>query len=499
MRSLWLVILLATGGCGRRGSLYEGAIAPLPLVGTSNALVQVVPATRRAVIVTPGATSPSAVVIGSGARVASRVPGADLVAILSGTARAPRLELLDTGTRELTVLDPGSAFDRLTFSPEGRFAVLTADFEKTSGLAARNLNEAALLDVPSRTVTRLQLDVEGLAPRLVTFGPVETNRRLVAVALERGVALFDATRPEVPARRITLRPPGSTVENSVSQVLFSRDARWLFLRATGLDDVVVIELGPETGAPVSASINFVAGGTGLVDLELAPPSLGDSVLALYAGIPEIVVLDARGIEDNVRRLPLSQVMGAMERLSDRRVIVWGPSVAAVWDVVDGRSGVATLLGTPEKVTISASSERVMLSQANSATAPGVLTALTVSEEPNRLRLRTQPIQLARKPTASAVSVDGETMFLAVPPGTGSAQTALVTVEVRTLALTEVLLDAPVVNLFQLSSSGVLVAEHSVNVLGDVSLVPAGATERLSVTRLSDFALTGDLDRPEDRP
>ncbi|MCU0701420.1 MAG: hypothetical protein MUC96_33335 [Myxococcaceae bacterium] len=353
--------------------------------------------------------------------------------------------------------------------------------------------------MPSRTVTRLQLDVEGLAPRLVTFGPVETNRRLVAVALERGVALFDATRPEVPARRITLRPPGSTVENSVSQVLFSRDARWLFLRATGLDDVVVIELGPETGAPVSASINFVAGGTGLVDLELAPPSLGDSVLALYAGIPEIVVLDARGIEDNVRRLPLSQVMGAMERLSDRRVIVWGPSVAAVWDVVDGRSGVATLLGTPEKVTISASSERVMLSQANSATAPGVLTALTVSEEPNRLRLRTQPIQLARKPTASAVSVDGETMFLAVPPGTGSAQTALVTVEVRTLALTEVLLDAPVVNLFQLSSSGVLVAEHSVNVLGDVSLVPAGATERLSVTRLSDFALTGDLDRPEDRP
>jgi hypothetical protein len=498
MRAAWWVIAVVALGCGRRGTLYDAAIAPLPLVATSAALVQVVPATRRAVIVTPGTPTASAVVIGAGVRTATRIPGTETVAILSGTVRAPRLELLNVETREVAVLDPRGSFDRISFSPDGRFGVLTADFTRTSGLAARNLNEAALLDVTTSTVSRLQLDVEGLAPRLVVFGPAESARRLVAVALERGVAVFDATRPEVPARRITLQPPGSSTETNVAQMLFSRDAKWLYVRASGLDDVVVIELGAEAGSPVSASINFVAGGSGLSDLELAPPSLGDSVLALYAGSSEVMVLDARGIGDNNRKLTLPASMQYMEALSDRRVLLWGPAVTAVWDVVDGRSGVATLLAAPERVLVSPGAERVMLSQANSATAPGVLTTLAVTEETNRLRLRTQPIQLARKPSATALSADGEVLFLAIPPGTGSTQTAVVTAEVRTLALSEVLLDAPVTNLFHLDGPGVVAAEHSGNVLGDLSLLPTGASERAAVTRLSDFALTGDLDRPEDR-
>ena len=500
MRAGWWLVAVAAVGCGRRGSLYDGALAPLPLVATSSALVQIVPETRRAVIVTPGATTPSAVTIGADARVAARVPGAEAVAILSGSARSPRLELLELERREVTSLELTATFDRLTFSPEGRFALMTADAQRTAGVAARNLNEAALLDVAARAVTRVQLDVEGLAPRLVAFGPAEATRRLVAVALERGVAIFDATRPEVPARRVSLQPPGSTAEGTVEQLLFSRDARWLFLRASGLDDVVVLELGAETGRPVSASINFVAGGTGLVGLSLPPAAAGASVLALFAGSAEVALLDARGVAtDSTRRLALPAGIRSMERLSGRRMVRWGGQTAVVWDVLDGRSGVAALLAPSDRVLIVEPLERALMSQQGAGAGATVLTALSVSEEPNRLRVRAQPIQLARAPSAVSASPDGSSVFLAVPTGIGAPAAAVVTIDVRTLALSEVLLDAPVADLHPLLAGGVVAAEHGGNPLGDVSLFPAGSTERLSVTRLSDFALTGDLDRPGDRP
>jgi len=128
--------------------------------------------------------------------------------------------------------------------------------------------------------------------------------------------------------------------------------------------------------------------------------------------------------------------------------------------------------------------------------PAAVSTLTISDEPNRLRLKVQTIQLAQRPTAFAVSGDGATAFLAVAQASG-AQSAMVTLEVASQGLAEVKLDAPVVSLFHLSRVGQVVAQHGSASYGDVSMMPAGATERSSVVRAVDFALTGSLDRPED--
>ncbi|MBL8917316.1 MAG: hypothetical protein JNJ54_00525 [Myxococcaceae bacterium] len=487
-----LIVLLA--GCGRRGSLYDAAIVPLPLVATSKAVVQVVPQTRRAVVVTPGET-PAMLLVTPGARAAVKVPGRDALAILSGTARAPRLDLLDVEAREVTTVDMPGAFDRVTFSPEGAFGVLSWDAVRSAGLAARNLNEVGLLNVAAQTVSRVQLDTEGLAPRFVQFGPPVGGRRLVAVALDRGVALFDALRPEVPARRIALRPAGSTVDAAVVELLFSRDTRWLFVRTLGVDDVVVIELGAEVGAPVSASINFVAGGTGLADLELAPEAAGDAVLATYSVSGEALLLDARGIQDNVKRLQLPASLPSLATLAPGRVLLWSPASrsAVVWDVLDGRSGVTTLSGVPDRAFVLPQLGRAVLTFPSVESGASALDMVSVTDEPNRLRVRAQTIQLARKPSAVTLSADQESLFIAVPQGT---QPAVVTVELRSMGLAEVLLDAPVTGLLHLPSEGQVVADHG-SPFGDLSFLPVGATERRSVRRVADFALSGDLDRPED--
>lgn len=495
-RARLLLVLLTAFGCGRRGTLYDAVLAPLPLVATDTAIVQVVPQTNRAVIVTPSSRTPSAVVLSAGARAAVRVPNSELVAILTGTARAPRLELLDVETLTTKVLDAEGVFDRLSFSPDGRYGVLLSNADRAVGLVARNLNELGLLDVQTQTVARLQIDTESLAPRFVHFAPPQAGRRLVAVALERGVAIFDAQRPDVAPRRVALRPAGSSVDTPVAELLFSRDARWLFVRALGVDDVIVIELGAEVGAPVSASINFVAGGSGLSDLELAPSAAGDAVLATFVNSTELVLLDARGIQDNVRRLQLGVALTNVELISATRAVAWAPTsrTMVVWDVLDGRSGVAALTSTPEQVFVTPAAERAVVVAGGSGVA--AVSTLAITDEPNRLRLRVQTIQLATRPSAVRQTNDGASVFLAVAPVNGT-QSSMVTLDVSSQGLAEVQLDAPVATLFHLARSGQVAAEHAAAPFGDVSMMPAGATERLSVIRSVDFALTGDLSRPED--
>lgn len=491
-----LVLIVALSACGRRGSLYEAELAPLPLVTTSSAVVQVVPQTNRAVVVRPGQARPSAVLVSSGARLATRVPGREVVAILSGSARAPTLDLVDLEANTIDTIEAPGAFDRMTFSPEGAFGILTYDASRSAGLAARNLNELALLNVGDATLTRISLDTEGVAPRFVQFAPAVGGRRLVAIALDRGLALFDALRPNVPPRRIALRPPGSTSDAGVLEFVFSRDTRWLFVRTLGVDDVVAIELGPEVGAPPSASINFIAGGVGLADLELAPESAGDGVLAVYSTSQEAFLLDARGIQDNQRRVGLPAAFTQVAPIGPGRVLLWAPSTRAVlvWDVLDGRTGVATLAGLPDRSwPLPALGRAALLLPAIDSSA-AALDTLSVTEDPNRLRVRVQTVQLARKPTAFTFSDDQELLFAAVPQPAGLP--AVVTVELRSLALSEIVLDVPITGLAHLANGGQLVAEHA-SPFGDLSVMPAGAVDRLAVTRFSDFALTGALDRPED--
>ncbi|MEW5739386.1 MAG: hypothetical protein AB1938_10695 [Myxococcota bacterium] len=494
MRRLALALFLA--GCGGRGDLYAEALAPLPLVATGSAVVQVVPQTRRAVVLTPGEATPGALVLSTGARLAARVPGSELVAVLSGSPREPKLELLDVTTGAVDTLEAPGFFDTITWSPDGRFGVLAyASAAPSDQLVARNLNEVGLLSVAGRTVTRLQLDTESLAPRGVVFGPAEQTRQLVAVLLERGVAVFDALRPDVAPRRISLRPPGSTFESTVVEAVFARSGRWLFLRASNLDDVIVVELGPEVGAPVSASINFVAGGHGLTDIEAPPEALGDMVLAVFAASRDVWLLDAHGIQDNAKRLAMTSSARSVSLLSGDRALLWdGQSpLLTAWDLSDGRTGTVELDGAFASPLVVPALDKAVF-PVPAAAGGAALSTVTVVEETNRLRLKLQSIQLAKPFTTAAFDPLTQRLFFTV-----SSSATVVTMDLRTLQLAEVTLDGAAVALHYLPAGDWLVAEHSGNPLGDLTVLPAGTTERSSARRYRTFAFTDDFDRPGDAP
>ena len=59
------LVLLA---CGGRGTLYDASLKSLPLVATPSAMVSVIPATRRAVLLAPGDTHPRVAKLSVGAR-----------------------------------------------------------------------------------------------------------------------------------------------------------------------------------------------------------------------------------------------------------------------------------------------------------------------------------------------------------------------------------------------------------------------------------------------
>lgn len=489
-------ILLAITACGGQGTLYTAPLKPLPTIATSSAIVTIVPQTNRAIVLRPDVTTPAALRLSAGARLARRVPHADALVVLTGTARAPTVDLIDVSANEVQSLPLPGFFDTITFSEDGRFGVFSYDAATSTGpLVARNLNEVGLLTVGDRTITRLQLDTESLAPRGVLFGPLEPNRQLVAVALERGVAIFDALHPEVPARRITIRPPGTSSESSVVESVFSRDARWLFLRATALDDVIAIELGPEIGQPVSASINFVSGGRGLTDLEPSPEAFPDSVLAVYSITRELWLLDARGIVDNSKRLSSPEAISTVSVLGGSKVLAWdsrGSKGVVAWDLADGRSGSSVLDGATGSATLVPSMGKALFFHATTTTGGASLTTVTLAEETNRLRLRLQSIQLARSVQASAVDDASQRLFFAV-----NASTAVVTLELATLRLAEMPLDTNSTTLHYLPELDFLASVNGASDrLGDVTMWPAGEVERPTAIRFTDFLLTGDLDRPE---
>ncbi|MFL5322612.1 MAG: hypothetical protein ACJ790_23325, partial [Myxococcaceae bacterium] len=328
--------------------------------------------------------------------------------------------------------------------------------------------------------------------------PSEANRRLVAVALERGVAVFDALHPEVAPRRISLRPQGSTDETSVAKAVFSDDGHWLFVRATGLDDVVVIELGTEVGVPVSASVNFVSGGRGLTDIAAPPGGLKDAVLAVFAASEEAFILDARGIVDNARRIGLPDALSKAAVLQGTRVLFYDERLrtVAAWDVNDGRSGAAALDGTFASPLVLPDLEKAIFPHASvdsSAGAGPALSVVTVEDATNRLRAKIQSIQLARPVNTWTTDANAQRVFFAGSPGD-----AVVTLDLQTLQLAEVSLDAPPAELHFLPEGDWVAAEHAGNVLGDVTFVPAGSTDRSAAIRYSDFAYTEDLNRSEEQ-
>lgn len=488
----------ALASCGTRGDLYVHRLKPLAPVAAADALVAVVPQTARAVLLRPGST-PKAVAISPSARVVGVAPAGDLVAIVGGPPRAPVVDLLTPQDEAVRTLAVHGVWDSVAFAPSGKLAVLTyAATSQVEGLAARNLNELDVLDLAAGKVTRVQLDTDSLAPRSVVFASpaASSSQQLVAVLFDKGVAVFDALQPARPPRRISIRPAGSATDDVVRKALFSPDAHYLYLQVQGMDDVVVVELGADGSGELTANLNFVAGGTGLSDIDVPRGAHQQgNVLAVYTGTREAVMLDARGIEDNAVRLPLSDALTRIRALPDgkvlafdgalRRVVAWEPATGKDGEVVLDAGFDAALF---DDARLNAVFRHPTLGARNGGSA---LSVVSIQDEVNRLHARVHSIQLAAY--ADAFVLDGARgrVFFA----NSTDQYFLTRLDLTTLELSQVVLDARAVGLAYLSAQDSVVALHAENPYGDLTFASAEAPERATCVRVTGYALTGDADRP----
>jgi len=425
--------------------------------------------------------------------------------VLGGTVKAPALDLVDTRDDSVSTVPLHGVFDSISFAPEGDLAILTYSAGSyVPGLAARNLNEIDVFSLASKSALRMQLDTDSIAPRSVVFAPRDAAgaHQLVAVTFEKGVALFDALHPQRAPRRVSIRPSGSTASNAIVEALFSPDARYLYLRATGMDDVVVIELGSDQDGELTASINFVAGGSGLSDIAV-PRGVGQekAVLALYTGSQEAVLLDARGIEDLAVRLPLSNRLTRILALPDGKALLFDGVLRPVvaWDPETGKTGEAVLDAGfdsvfVEETLLKAVFRHPSLGQMGSG---GALSVVSVDEETNRLRVRARAIQLTSAARAFALDTVAGQLYLANEDATGAAY--VVRLDLGTLALAQVGIDAPATALQLLPGAASVAAIHAGNDWGDLTFVSTINFDRASAERFADFALSGDADRAQGEP
>ena len=496
VRRLLPAVLLLMGGCGERGDFHDRKLEPLPLITTGDALVSVVPQTRRVVRVRKG-EKPLGIPIAGGARKAAHLRE-ELLAVLAGDQRHPVLQLVSVDSGEVRTLELPGAYDTLAFSADSRFGVLTYS---TAGLGpdvvARNLNEVAVVDVEARAVTRLVLGTESLAPRSVVFAPPRDDRQHVAITLDRGVVVLDAKAPGRAPRRIPTRLSETQPEVAVQEALFSPGGDVLFLRLAGMDDVFAVELGGD-GDELTASVNFLAGGTGLSDIELPPastPGLERSVLAVYSGSQEALVLDAQGMQD-VPRLPLGAPLTGAHVLADGRALFYDGKLRTVvaWDVATGKNGTVLLGAGFDAVRFSDALGAAVFRHPSVGTGGAALSVVTVREEDTRLRVRINPIPVSRTVQADAMDTARGRLYF-VPRD----QPILARLDVETLGIDQVTLDAPITALHYLPARDVLVAQHAEPMLGDVTLIPADRLERGAAERVRYFNLADELDRASEGP
>ncbi|WP_309893756.1 hypothetical protein [Archangium sp.] len=496
IRQLLPALVLLAAGCGDRADFLAQALKPLPLLTTADALVSVVPQTSRVVRVRKG-EQPQAIPIAHGARRAARLQG-DVVAVLAGDTRRPLLQLVSVDGAEVRTVDLPGAYDTLAFSADNRYGVLTyTPASLGPDVVARNLNEVAVVDVEARAVTRFALGTESLAPRSVVFAPPHADRQYVAITLDRGVAVFDAKDPRRALRRIPTRLSETQPEVAVQEALFSPAGDVLFLRLAGMDDVFAVELRRE-GDELLASVNFLAGGTGLSDISLPPeaaPGTERSVVAVYAGSQEAMVLDASGTQD-VRRLPLGAPLTSAHVLADGRVLFYEGKLRTVtaWDVVTGKSGTVLLSAGFDGVRFSDALGAAVFRHPSVASGGAALSVVTVREEDTRLRVRISPIPVSRTVQADVMD-ETRGRFYFAPQGLP----ALARLDVETLGIEQLTLDAPVTALYYLPGQDVLAAQHSDPALGDVTLIPADRLERGAAERVRYFTLADALDRASEEP
>ncbi len=476
-------------GCGSRGGDYaQPLVTEGPLTATS--VVVALDTTDQALIVIDPSSSapPKALALGPSPRHLTLTPDGNTALVVTGDVSDPGLTSIDLRSQAQASVPLPANPDVVHVSPDGRFVLLTFDPSQTQvapNQALLDPNEAVIVDLSTRSATSVALGTSSPAPQGVSFAPPgQGGTQLTAVLFKGAVALLDLGAP-AQVLRVPLQTATGPAVNPLKALFssFVHGSGYLYVLAAQTDDVITLAIS--TAGQLGGSINFLAGGTGLTDISLPPGPPPSTVLALYAGTPQALALDASGRVDLTVATPLPSAVASLAPLANGLQLAWSTesnsSTVFAWDPVQGQVAAVTLDGPIASLQISPSGTTAVA--AVSAATPE-LVVLTPGQSPAGPTLVASPLLL----TSAAQSVvfdpsSGEIYFCE------SGQSFLVRVNVATLTHDQVTLDSLPLSV-EIGAGSAIASQASD--FGQLTAVPLGAFTRSSARVFPDFFFTQEV-------
>jgi hypothetical protein len=381
--------------------------------------------------------------------------------------------LVFAGDEIVGQLDLPPWFSRLTFSPDGRFAVsLINPAEIPAGAGLVNLNAMRVIDLAALSVFEVTVGFGATKVTVLQTDGQTTSALVLAqgeadlIDLSSGLPDPDAVFP------LSLDADAPVTAQSVST---SADGRYALLSTSGSADLYILDLP-------GRSINIV--GLPGVPVALVPDPDRDRTLIAYHSRNQIDLLDHDRFE--LTTVPLEEPLTHLERRGDLAI---GWSIAGYRDAI--RLDLTTdqldeyRLNYPSKALYLDSSGAIGVSLSSGAEHRAEL--LTFQPVGDRLQTDPRPFALDATPVDALLTTsDGVVQAWVLQQGARD----LLSLQWPSLATAAVALPSAATALGTLSD-GTLYALHPESV-GGVSFVEPDGT----LTSIDDFALTGLLTRAE---
>lgn len=511
MRSLSMLVVLAVAACGGRDKDWTQTNVVLGPVVAAGHLVHVQANASVLTAIDPAAESPVLHVdVLARARSLTAIP--DGVVVVGGRGDAPALDYVKLPSGDTTRYSLPGAYDNAAVSPDGRYVVLSYDptrLPAAGGPAARNNNELTVLDLEGKKKETFAFRTESLAPQEVVFSP---DGKVAAVVLDAAVAFVELADPTVRVHVPLKLPAGQVL--TPKEAVFSTDGSFLFVRASGTDDVLALEL-IRTDGELGSAINFLfhPGASGLQDI-LVPegPGFERSVAALYSNSSgsQAVLLDGEGDTSKTRAVQMTRRLTSLANLGPGYVLAWADPALVSASLSRAVAGWAPLLDRMDEDLLQGPVKAEPRFSAGGAFFPhgavgsqSALTGVSLEDDGSRLRVRLSPIVLGGTPTATALDDEGGTLFVSVevdrdesgaaPDLPGSKVGSIVALQADSLGIGGLALDTEVQSLGVVGEH--LYAFHP-SQLGDVTFVPLSKLERAAARRVTGFLAGGLADRGE---
>jgi hypothetical protein len=507
-RVLATLSLLLLAACGTRGGVWDTTLVVQgPLLAASELVWLNKTAAVLSIVDPSGAHPVKGLEVSALPRVMAPTKSGLLIA--GGRGDAPTLDVISLPEATRHSLHPAGAYDSIAVSPDQRYAVLFYDPSSPpapGGPAARNNNEIGVVDLASEQITTVSLGTESVAPLGVVFSPTQP---LAAVIMTAAVVFVELDHPTKQVQVPLKLPDGSSL--APAQELFSPDGRYLYVRATGSDDVLSLDVVVGSDG-VDSSVNFLffPGASGLKEIAVSSdPGFVHAVAALYSSTTSstAVLLDATGDTSRTHFVHLAQASTYLDPLGGGMFLLSGSTATSVsgWEPLLDRSQKDILPAAPTGRPLVVKGNAFFAHAAVGTTTgtSAALTRVSVADDGSLLRVQQSPIVLGGTPGSTTVDpVSGKVLISVSIPRAGSGAgpilgkkddfsgntASIVTIDPVSLALGGLVLDAEVVSLGV--ANGQVFALHAGS-LGDVTFFPASNPTRSLARRVVGF-LTAHL-------